>query len=320
MVWGLPLALIVCFLLGCGSARQNAGREEHSLPVRYDREVTLRLDEIISGTVGSMELRDPVSALSLASGELLILDRSVPRLILLAPDRRVVREAGMSGLGEAQLIRPRWVRAGFGLTFSVATQRGQLMTYDSQLRFVQSRDPATEASGFSGGNLSGLAMAATGDTYVADRDNDIVYHFDPSGRFRETIGGADAGLGRLNRPQGLTVAEDGRLVVCDTGARRLVVFDQTGQYLFSLGEGELQGPIAVALTPDERAVFVCDGKEPRLALYSLEGKLLSSWDGLAFVPDGFGELADVAVADSSLWVVDSGHRRVLRFNVAPGSR
>ena len=311
--------LLTIGLLGCGSARREPGAQDHPVRLRFDEELTLRLEEVISGVVGSATLRDPVSLATTPSGQLVILERGGPRLILLGPDRRVVRETGISGVSAARSIRPRWVRAGFAVTYNVVTEQGQLLTYDSQLRLVGSFEPSAEVSGFSGRNLSGLAIAPFGDTFVGDRDNEVIYHFDPGGRLLGTIGGPDAGLGRLNRPEGLAVTADGRLIICDTGARRVVFFDENGQFHSSLGEGALFEPVAVALAPDERAVFVCDRREPQLLRYSLEGRQLSSWNGLTFIPDGFQAPTDVVAVDSSLWVVDAGRDRVMRFRIVPGA-
>jgi DNA-binding beta-propeller fold protein YncE len=250
---------------------------------------------------------------------LAVLERDTPRLALLDTNRQIVVETAGSGLGEAQLRRPRCVRAGFGLTLLVADEQGRLLTYDSRLRFIDSFEPGVEATGFSGGSLSGLAVARSGDTYLSDRHNDVVYHFDPAGRFVETFGGPDAGLGRLSRPEGLSIAEDGKLVVCDTGAGRIVVFGPNGEYLTSFGEGDLSAPVAVAVTPDDGAVFLCDGKSPRLVMYTLEGRRLAAWDGFDLVSGGFGDLTDVVIDGLSLLVVDSGNRRVLRFRLVPAA-
>jgi len=314
----IPLVMSLLLLMcGCGAGRNPGMGKDDSPRYRYDQELELRLEEIIPGPLGVAQLVDPVSVAVTAGGELAILERKVPRLVLLDTNRQVVREVGGFGLGPAQLREPRFVRSGFGLTLNVADLGGRLLIYDWQLRFLDSFEPAYEASGFPAGSPSGLAVAMFGDTYLADRDNDVVYHFDPGGKFVETIGGADAGPGRLTRPEGLAVTGDGKLIVCDTDAQRVVVFDRAGEYLESVGEGELPGPVAVALTPDEQAFFVGGPQSPHLALYSLEGQLLVSWDGRELAPGGFGALADLVVADSFLYIVDSGNKRVLKFRLVP---
>ena len=220
-------------------------------------------------------------------------------------------------MGSAGLNRPRFVRSGFGLTINVADESGQVLVYDSRLRLISSFEPAYEASGYPTGSPSGIAVADFGDTYLADRDIDVVYHFDPGGKFVETIGDADAGAGSLTRPEGLAVAGDGALIVCDTDAQRLVVFDRDGEFLESIGDGELTAPACVALTPDDQSVFVGDRKNGRLDLYSLTGHRLASWDGVELAPGGVHRITDLLVDGMFLYLVDAGNKRILKFRLVP---
>jgi len=315
----LPVLLTGFLIAGCGIARKPMIGKNDLSRKSYDQDMRLQLEEIISSAFGTAELADPISVAVTAEGGLAILERQTPRLILLDTNRQIVAKVGGFGLGSGQLRRPRFVRSGFGLTFNVADEGGQLLIYDARLRLINSFEPAYEASGFAGGSPSGLAVADFGDTYLADRDNDVIYHFDPGGRFVETIGGVDAGAGRLSRPEGLAVTRDGVLLVCDTGADRVVLFDQAGEYLEGVGEGELQEPVAVTLTPDEEAILVGCRKNGYLMMYSLSGRLLASWDGHELVSGGFDQVTDVVVADSFLYLVDSGGKRVLKFRLIPAT-
>jgi len=287
----------------------------------FDKRLELQLEDIISNMPGGPNLKDPVSIAIIQSDKLAILDRKPPRIIVIDREQQGVQTTAGADDNQISLGRPRFIRSGFGLTLNVTEESGRLVIYNSDLRYVNSFEPSYEASGFAGGNPTGLAVADFGDTYLADRTNDVVYHFNPSGKFAATIGGPDAGAGRLNQPEGLAITDDGNLIVCDAGAARVVVFDQMGEYLTSLGDGRLQKPVAVAVTPNNRAVFICDGGKPsRLALYTLDGRFLLEWDGFQTAVGGFGELTDVAVFGSSLYLVDAGRSRILVYRMIPPKR
>jgi DNA-binding beta-propeller fold protein YncE len=314
------LPMLFCFD-GCAGGRQFGKPGHNSLShAEFDRHLILQLDDIISNLPEGVVLNEPASMATTARGRLAILDREPPRIVVLDRERQAVQIAAGAGDYQVSLRRPRFIRSGFGLTLEVTDEAGRVLIFDNELRFISSFEPSYEASGFAGGSPSGLAVSGMGDTYLADRANDVVYHFDPSGKFVTTVGGAGSGIGRLNRPEGLAITEDDRLVVCDAGAARVVVFDAAGEYLLSLGDREMRNPVAAAVAPNNAAVFVCEGKPPRLALYNLDGRLIQEWNGSETAIGGFGQLADVVIDGQFLYVVDEGNPRILVFRMIPGGR
>ena len=63
------------------------------------------------------------------------------------------------------------------------------------------------------------ADEATGQIYVADRPNDRIVVFDPSGRYAGTWGRSGDGPGEFRNPTTVSVDPSGSLVVWDTGRR-----------------------------------------------------------------------------------------------------
>jgi DNA-binding beta-propeller fold protein YncE len=272
---------------------------------------------MISGGVGQTDLSTPISLDETAEGGLVILEETPPRVVILDSTLQLVREAGRFTPAPSLMNSPRIIRSGFGLTFNVADLNGAILVYDTRLRFIDSFEPVYEASGVGRGSPSGLAISAFGDTYIADRDNDVVFKFDLSGKFVRTIGGADAGAGRLTRPEGLAIVADGSLVVCDTDARRVVVFDRDGEYLGTMGDGDLEAPGCVAVTPDEKAVFVGDRQNGALDLYSLTGEWLASWDRAELGFPGNGGISDLLVTNMYLYVVVQEDNRIAKIRLIP---
>jgi DNA-binding beta-propeller fold protein YncE len=313
--------LLMVWMAGCAGGRRAMIGGDDLARAEFDKRLELQLEDIISAVPGGPDLNEPVSITFIQMNKLAVLDRKPPRIIVLDAQRGEQQQAAGAGKNQMGLRRPRVIRSGFGLTLNIADESGSLLVYDGDLRLINSFEPSYEASGFTGGSPAGLAIADFGDTYLADRTNDIVYHFDPSGKFVATIGGSDAGAGRLNQPEGLAVTDDGRLIVCDAGAGRVVIFDPMGEFVTSLGDGRLQSPVAAAVAPNNQAVFICDGGTPsRLALYDLDGRFLREWDGLEAAVGEFGELTDVGILGTSLYLVDTGKSRILVYRMIPPER
>jgi DNA-binding beta-propeller fold protein YncE len=141
-----------------------------------------------------------------------------------------------------------------------------------------------DAAGGQPGQLngpSGLAVAADGRCFLANTGNDEVLVFGADGRALPALGGPGSAPGAFARPRGLAFAADGSLWVADSLNHRVQVFDAHGKFLRALGE---------------------DGQ-----LGDLRGTRLNAPTGVAFDADG------------SVWVADSGHRRLARFETRGGA-
>ncbi len=75
----------------------------------------------------------------------------------------------------------------------------------------------------------------------------------------------------LRRPAGVGVDSQGNIHVADTGKRRIVVFDENGEFVTLYGEAgdeifQLRDPIDVAVTPTGRS-FVIDKTSTKMVIY-----------------------------------------------------
>ena len=62
----------------------------------------------------------------------------------------------------------------------------------------------------------GLAVDSKNHLYIADAGNNRIVEYDDEFNYLRSIGDS-SGQGRLSRPQGVFVHEDGRIFVADTG-------------------------------------------------------------------------------------------------------
>ncbi len=94
------------------------------------------------------------------------------------------------------------------------------------------------------------ADEATGQVYVADRPNDRIVVFDPSGRYAGTRGRSGDGPGEFRNPTAVSVDPSGSLVVWDTGRRLLSRWSSGGDFLGEQRPDLVDGGLGFAVGTD----------------------------------------------------------------------
>lgn len=82
------------------------------------------------------------------------------------------------------------------------------------------------------------------------------------------------------KPYGLAVDGTGRLIVADTGLKRLHIFDVKGEdydYIDEAGETHLQSPIAVAIDANDN-IYVTDSVLAKVFVFSRKGKFQMAFE------------------------------------------
>ena len=108
---------------------------------------------------------------------------------------------------------------------------------------------------------------------------------------------------KLSEPGALAVDQsDGRVFVADPGSGMVDVFSSTGTYLTQFGEGKLNA-VGVAVDEANGDVYVADAFQDAVSVFKLNGSSdyepLSQWSGEAVPGEAFGEVAGVAVDNST---------------------
>ncbi len=191
-------------------------------------------------------------------------------------------------------------------------------TYDRGMRF---KDFAVGSSRKVKGLVKPYDVATNkGRVYVSDSVQRAVMVFDIPGRRFFEIGKEKPG--RLAKPLGLDVADDGTLYVADITAQRVMVYDAEGGFLRSIGDdGRLQRPSSVTISADGGVLYVVDtgGVESDAhtihVFDSATGEYRSSI-GTRGPEDGNFNLPLQAATgrDGLLHVIDSGNFRVQTFD------
>jgi sugar lactone lactonase YvrE len=170
-------------------------------------------------------------------------------------------------------------------------------------------------------------VARNGRLYVSDTVRRLVHVLDrATGEYRQ-IGTEEPG--RLTKPLGLAVDDSGRVYVCDTTTRRVLVYDARGEYVTAVGgPSHLTRPSSVAVEPDGSRIYVLDTggvdkQQHRIVVFDAEGRQVSV---IGKRGAGAGEfnlpLSVKRAPDGGLYVVDAGNFRVQKLSAggAPVSK
>jgi VCBS repeat-containing protein len=165
----------------------------------------------------------------------------------------------------------------------------------------------------------GVAVDATGNVYVADRDNNRIQKFSSSGTFLADLGTSGSGAGQFSGPRGVAVEASGDFYVADTGNQRIQKFSSSGTFLIEWGTsgsaaGQFSGPQGVVVDASGN-VYVTDNGNNRVQKFNNTGTFITQWGSAG---SGDGQLSfPVGVAvDSSgnVYVADTGNHRIQKFS------
>lgn len=130
---------------------------------------------------------------------------------------------------------------------------------------------------------TGIAMSAWGEVFVADGyGNKRVHKFSPEGELLLSWGEPGTGPGQFNLVHNVAVDSRGRVYVCDRHNNRIQLFDAQGKFLAEWPG--LRAPSDIYISREEIAYVSEQGESEggigpdRVSIWSLDGKLLSSWD------------------------------------------
>lgn len=135
----------------------------------------------------------------------------------------------------------------------------------------------------------GLAVDGQGRVYVTDTWNHRVQVFDGDGTFLSQWGthaqvqGLDPDTAKLFwGPRAIAIDGQGRVLVTDTGNKRVQVFSGDGEFVtmfggFGVGPGQMNEPVGLAVAPDGR-VYVADTWNRRVQVFDASFAFESDWE------------------------------------------
>jgi sugar lactone lactonase YvrE len=175
-----------------------------------------------SKVLGSGWLIEPRGLATSRDGTIAVADVGLGKIVFIGADGRVMEDSMPESLNEPEAAA--WTPDG--VLVAADTWNHRVLLYNSASGLV--RPVPTPEDGWYGPR--GVSVAPDGTIAVSDTGHKrIVLIVVEEGEPRiETIGSGGDGPGELNEPVGVVWLDNQRLLVCDTGNRRLQVLDREG--------------------------------------------------------------------------------------------
>ncbi len=236
---------------------------------------------------------------------------------------------GQAGSGPGQLMQPRDMAIGpDGRIYVADAGNHRVVVFNADGSYALSWGSFGEAQG-QFNEPWGIAIGPDGRVYVSDTWNHRIQVFQPDGSFVKSWGGfasTDGQLGQLGvfwGPRDITFDHQGRLLVADTGNKRIQIFDAEGNAISQFGgaglsDGLFDEPVGVAVDANDN-IYVADTWNERIQKFDANGAFLQSWPVPGWADQGVFSKPYVAVdSNGVVYGSDPAGWRVLVWN-ADGS-
>jgi len=304
----LALVILTFLFTAC---KKNVKPEEIG-PDISGVQVFLIVDQIISGQILNAGLSEPYGLAESRDGSVFVVDRGANRVIRFNSDLKPENQIGGYGLGTESFNRPTFVAVDNGLNIYVCDENNRRVArFDARLNYVDDIRFADEEDPFKFGYPSGIGVTSYGEVWIADREKNRLCLFNNIGRFDRFLGDFGSPEGQLANPEKIVTDIDGKFYVCDAGQRRLVIYDEFGNYIRKLTFRDVDYLVAAAI--EKEAAWILDGAMSRVLFTDKNGKVLQQF-GPILPGDNF-ELKEpsdiILLRDGRLVISDSGNQRIL---------
>ncbi len=208
-------------------------------------------------------------------GRLFVADTHYSRVVIFSHEGQQIGEFGKYGQEGGCFIYPTDVAFAPDDRIFVSEYGGndRISVFTAEGGFLFSFGSAGTAQGQLSRPAALCVDEGRGCLYVADACNHRIGVYDLDGHLQRYIGSAGLGPGELRYPYGLSLLDDGTIVVCEYGNNRLQLFSPEGRSLAIYGRagrqlGQLAYPWSVAVDAHRRA-FVVDAGNNRIQVWQL---------------------------------------------------
>jgi len=162
-----------------------------------------------------------------------------------------------------------------------------------------------------------MAIDAQDQVYIVDMTARIQV-FDADGKF---LRGWQTPTHENGRPSGLTIDQDGRLLVADTHYYRMLVYSPTGELIDTVGgvmghaPGEF-GLVTDAVQDSQGNYYIAEyGEYDRIQKFSSDYEFLLEWGGHGSEPGEFIRPQNMTIDENDhIWVADACNHRIQVFD------
>lgn len=145
----------------------------------------------------------------------------------------------------------------------------------------------------------------------------------PSHKLMESISIADVPAPSLMNIHSVALGPGGKIFLSDEFNHRIICVDQSGKYLFDIGEmgagpGQFWYPRGMAVVENSggHELLVCDSWNHRIQRFNMEGGFKSAYGSVGDGAHSFNEpVAIVPSADGAVWILDRCNNRIKKHEM-----
>ena len=312
------LAVLLLWIAPMSSWAQNAPADS-----TQSAQLVARYEGTLLPPPSKSHYRRPSGVTTDFQGNVFVVDTGNHRVLHFDRHGRYVIDFGGYGWDVGELSSPTDATAREGFRLFVADEgNDRIQQFDiSDLSAEGAVFPFQEGDGLAGEQLvrpSRLDIDDEGRIYVSDPLCHCVWIFAPTGELVNRLGGLGDEPSRFRTPAGVAVGNKGRVLVADSGNRRIQVFDPLGNWIASWGspsDSLFLEPTGIDVDSEGR-VYIADRATANISIFTPEGRRVFTFGGKGDGPGMFRAPVDIAVApEGHVFVVDQERETVERYRI-----
>jgi DNA-binding beta-propeller fold protein YncE len=232
-----------------------------------------------------------------ADGRLFICDQGNQRIQIFDLFGKFLINIGGFGWSPEKFDQPLDIWARSTINIYVADYNNQrVQRFDKDLNFIgEKRSNPADRENFQFREVLSTAYSSQGDLFVLDAGENKVIKFNNRDQGDAAFGYYESGRGELIGPVQLELSTDHRVIVSDSDARAIFIFDYFGNFLFKIEHPEFKQPRGLALDRNNR-IYVADPESGSIHEFTPSGKFLNVYRRINGIP--FSTPIDLAIHET----------------------
>ena len=161
-----------------------------------------------------------------------------------------------------------------------------------------------------------IEVASNGTIYLFNLSSSVLSRYNEKGILNYSIGGQGFSDDRFDRPTSFHLSAGLTLLVCDTGNKRVMIYDRNLQKIGEINQES--SPKSVNWSPayvvmnNVGQIWVCDSENQRLIQFDENGYLRFE----VFLPEeiDMNSIDNFILSQNYLWLIDEGKQLAYRFS------
>ena len=312
----LFIALVLFTLVNC---KKESRQEEISQSTVSPGMIFLVVEKVVSGMFFEQVFSEPFGLAQSSDGSIFVVDKGTNRVIKFNSEFEPQSQTGGYGLGTETFNSPTYVTIDNALNIYVSDENNRRVArLDLRLNYVDDVKFADEEDPFLFGYPSGIGVTSYGELWIGDRDKNRLCLFNNVGKFDRFVGDFGSREGQLSQPEKIAADPANRFYVCDAGHRRILIYDEYGNFMRKIESGEFDYPMSLAV--DKDFFWILDGGTSSVLLADKNGQILKHFGHILLGErNGLNGPSDIILLeDGRLLISDTANHRLLVCRIERG--